>query len=381
MDGYLEHSTVLDGSNRKLPETPPAEAAMRKQGDDSKARLNPLRNDSDLDTYSRSTEMLGAYGREQDLAGAGIAYCRVVAAAGEDLFLQYWLFYPDNPCVLPPGRHDGDWELVQVKIERDGDGFVATQVTLAEHGKPVTHSVDADRRDRGPNVFVAVDSHACYFKEGAHPALLSDICDPAGNPGAKPTVTLLPIAPDKRDWVHWPGRWGLDRGGGTRLAVRLHLKPTPWPLTILNKAGDSPASPAHQGTSWRFPKAFALKGTRRKLTTVVLQRLAHLVGYATWPEASPRVEVRPSTDGEARRVPTYVIEAGTAGSFLRRVAFVSVAFWEARPDGSRRALAMHSIPAGSTSKPIELSHEGRLEWRAAGYNVLRQRGEPVGPDQ
>ena len=375
VDGYLEHSTVRDGGNRTLPGTPPAEATMREHGHNHNAQLNPLRSDSNLDTYRRSSEMLESYGREQDLAGAGIAYGRVVPAS-KGFFLQYWLFYPDNPCVLPPGRHDGDWELVQLKVERDGDGFAATQVTLAEHGKPATHPVDASQRGEGPSVFVAVDSHACYFKEGAHPALLSDICDPAGDRGAKPAVTLLPLAADKRDWVHWSGRWGLDRGGGTRLAIGLHLKPTPWPLTMLNKAGDSPASPGHQGTSWRFPKAFAVGGAVRKRTTVALQRLVHLVGYATWPKASPRVEVRPSSDGEEGPATAYVVEAGTAGHFLRRVAFVSVAFFEQRPDGTRRGLGLHTVRPGQ-AETFEIPHEGELVWHAAGYNFLRQRGEPV----
>ena len=375
---YLAHSTVLDGGKNRLPGTPPAEASMLEHGDDPKAQLNPLQSEYNLDTQQRSAEMLGAYGHDQNLATAGVAYGRVELAKDGGLFLQYWLFYPDNPCVLPPGRHDGDWELVQVKIERDGEELAATQVTLAEHGKPTTHPVDAARRGEGPDVFVAVDSHACYFMQGAHPALLSDICDPAGDPGAKPGVTLLPIAPDKRDWVHWAGRWGLDRGGGTRLALGLSLPFTPWPLTLLNKAGDSPASPGHQGNSWRFPNVFSLDGTRRKWTTVALQRFAHFLGHATWPKASPRVEVRAVADGKADSTKSYAIEVGGAGHFLRRATFVSVAFWEERADGSRRALAMYSVGAGATTT-VEVPHEGHLEWRAAGYNLLRQRGEPILP--
>lgn len=377
VDGYLEHSTVRDGGRRTLPGTPPAEAAMREYGHNYNAQLNPLGNDLNLDTYLRSTEMLGAYGHEQDLAEAGVAYGRVVPVS-KAFFLQYWLFYPDNPCVLPPGRHDGDWELVQVKVERDGEEFAATQVTLAEHGKPTTHPVDASRREEGPSVFVAVDSHACYFKEGAHPALLSDVCEPGGERGAKPALTLLPIAPDKRDWAHWAGRWGLDRGGGTRLAISWHLKPTPWPLTKLNKAGDSPKSPAHQGKSWRSPRVFAGEGTARKWSTVQLQRLAHLVGYATWPKASPRVEVRPSAERNGAPTRTYAIEVGSAGHFLRRVSFVSVAFFEQRSHGTRRGLGLQKALPGQT-EIVEIAHEGELVWRAAGYNVLRQRGRPILP--
>jgi hypothetical protein len=145
---------------------------------------------------------------------------------------------------------------------------------------------------------------------------------------------------------------------------------------MLNKAGDSPKSPAHQATSWRFPKAFAAKGTGRKLTAVALQRLVHLLGYATWPKASPRVEVRPST--KESPATAYVIEVGTAGHFLRRVAFVSIAFFEQRPDGTRRGLGLQTVRPGQ-AETFEVTHEDKLEWRAAGYNVLRQRGEPIEP--
>lgn len=371
VDAYLRNSTVLDGEDRQLPGTPPAEAAMREHGDELRARLNPLRDGSDVDSQQRSSEMLAAYGRSQDLDGAGTAYGRVFPE-GDVLFLQYWLFYPDNPCVLPPGRHDGDWELVQVRLERSGNGFRPTHLTLAEHGKPVNKPIESAAEIE---VFVAVDSHACYFKAGANPIIpLSDVCVPAGAPGATPLVELLPIEVSKRDWAHWSGRWGVDRGPGTWLALQFHWKRTYWPLKRLNKvgAGESPPSPAHQGQSWHSPSAFAALGTGRHTTTSALQRLAHLVGRLTWPHKDPTVRVSQADGG------SYEIESGTAGRGLRRVTLVAVAFWERRPGGGRRALAMYSVRPGRP-ETFEIEHEGQLEWRAAGYNRLRQRGEPIEP--
>ncbi len=371
VDDYLEHSTVLDGHNQRLPGTPPAEAAMRKHGDDHKARLNPLESGADVDTQKRSNEVLGAYGRDQDLGSAGIAYGRVVEVDGA-LFLQYWLFYPDNPCVLPPGRHDGDWELVQVRVERDGTDIQSTHLTLAEHGKPVSEPIAS--ADAAIDVFVAVDSHACYFEEGANPIIpLSDVCEPAGTPSATPAIVLVPIEPSKKDWAHWSGRWGLDRGPGTWLALLLHLKRTPWPLSRLNKvgAGESPPGPAHQGQSWRYPGAFAARGTGRRKTITLVQRFAHFLGHATWPKTSPKVTVTP-----AERPNTYTVDAEPAGRFLRRVTLVAIAFFEQHADGTRRALALHTVHPGRAEN-FEIPHEGELAWRAAGYNALRQRGNPV----
>jgi hypothetical protein len=383
VDDYLGHSTLFDGKDRALPGTPPAEAAMREHSGETKARLNPLEDGPGISAkerreraLKRSADLLAAYGSDQNLRGAGVAYGRVFRDGDKVLFLQYWLFYPDNPCVLPPGRHDGDWELVQVGLERGNGDYRPTQLTLAEHGKPVSKRIVSAGE---LNVFVAVDSHACYFKAGANPIIpLSDVCEPAGAPGTKPRVELLPLEPAKHDWAHWSGRWGVDRGPGTWLALQLGWKRTPWPLRPLNKvgAGESPPSPAHQGASWRSPSAFAALGTGRQNTTGALQRLAHFVGNLTWPESDPEVSVTPVAGEQGGPATTYAIEVGTAGRFLRRVSFASVAFWEERPGGDRRALAMYSVRAGTTAT-VGIHHEGRLEWRAAAYNRLRQRGEPI----
>jgi len=378
VDRYLEHSTILDGQDQRLPGTPPAEPAMREQGPDHKARLNPLDGGADVDTQRRSNEVLAEYGRDQDLNSAGSAYGRVVSAGGA-FFLQYWLFYPDNPCVLPPGRHDGDWELVQIRVERDGEDLRPTHLTLAEHGKPVSEPIAS--AGAVIDVFVAVDSHACYFKEGANPIVpLSDVCEPAGTPSATPTVVLLPIEPSKKDWAHWAGRWGLDRGPGTWLALLLHFKRTPWPLTRLNKigAGDSPSSPAHQGQSWRYPQAFAARGTGRRSTLTLVQRFAHFLGHATWPKQPPKVTVT-RAERAPKAPPAYTVKTEPAGRFLRRVTLVAIAFWEERADGTLCAVALHTVQPGR-AETFEIPHQGELVWRAAGYNALRQRGNPV-PDR
>jgi hypothetical protein len=375
VDGYLAHSAVLDGHDQQLPGTPPAEPAMREHGSDHKARLNPLQRGADVDTQKRSNEVLSAYGQDQDIGSVGVAYGRVVGADGA-LFLQYWLFYPDNPCVLPPGRHDGDWELVQVRVERDGDSFRPTHLTLAEHGKPVSEPIAS--ASAAIDVFVAVDSHACYFREGGNPIIpLSDVCEPAGTPSGTPAVALLPIDPSKRDWAHWSGRWGLDRGPGTWLALLLHRKRTPWPLTRLNKvgAGESPPGPAHQGQSWRYPRAFAARGTGRRSSITLVQRLAHFLGHATWPKKSPQVTVAPA-EQPAGATQAYTVKAEPAGRFLRRVTLVAVAFFEERTNGTRRALALHTVHPGH-AETFVIPHQGELVWRAAGYNLLRQRGNPV----
>jgi hypothetical protein len=376
-DPYLLGSTFRDENDQEVAETPPAETAMLERLEELKSKLNPLTKEPDDKTQIRSNELLRAYGPAQDLATGGACYGRVVAAGGKAKFLQYWLFYVDNPCVLAPGRHDGDWELVQVRVQAIEGGFEATHVTLAGHGKPVTkpfHSTQA-----GPDVFVAVDSHASYHEQGAHPMLpLSDVSVPEpGDPGLTPEVVPLPLDDTQLDWAHWHGRWGMDHGVGTWLALRLRLKRTPAYMRRLNNvgAGESPPSPGRQGASWSQPSTFELRGTQRRWTNVALQRLAHLIGEATWPQTPPQVTVTQVGPGH------YTIEAKPSGRLARRVRRVSVAFWEERPNGERRSLAMHSVLTGKPAKTLKIEPEGPLRWRAAGYNRLRQRGEPIGPDE
>lgn len=372
-DAYMQHSAFVDGEERPLAGTPPAEPTMLDHIDELESRINPLRDGPGLDTQLRSNEMLTAFGPEQDLATAGTCYGRVVGGGAGVRFLQYWLFYPDNPCVLPPGRHDGDWELVQLCLRETNEGLEATHATLAGHGKPVTRSFRSTRG--GPDVYVAVDSHASYFDAGAQPTLpLSDVCTPR-SPGATPAVVPMPVAPTKVDWAHWHGRWGMDRGLGTRVALRLGLRRTPSFLRWLKVgAGESPPSPGRQGASWSQPRLFELRGSQRRWTNVALARLVHFLGRLTWPRKAPQVTVTEVATN------SFTIEAEPAGRLLRRVTLVSVAFVEELEGGGQRGLAMHSVPTGKLAGPFEIAHAGPVTWRAAGYNRLRQRGEPfVGP--
>jgi hypothetical protein len=368
-DSYLNNSIFFDGSGHPVPISPPALAAMRDGFGELKSQLNPLEREPDSHTHQRSKEILAAYGGQQDLRGGGTCYGRVVPTDDGDLFLQYWLFYPDNPCVLPPGRHDGDWEMVQLRVRQAGGGFESTHATVAGHGKPRTQEFRSD--GGGVDVFVAVDSHAAYFKSGAHPELpLSDICDPdEDDGGVVPAVTLFPTDLDP-DWTLWSGRWGMNPGTGVWLAKLLRLRRTPSLMSRLKVgAGESPASPGRQGSSWEYPGRFELRG--KFSATSRIQRLAHFIGKLTWPRLLPAVRV------ERVASETYAITAKPAGYFARRVTMVAVAFEDRLPDGTRRGVELHSVRTGQPSGPWKIPAEGELYWRAAGYNRLRQRSEPM----
>ena len=50
------------------------------------------------------------------------SYGRAVPAAGRGRWLQYWRWHEQNPQdrgIVNTGRHAGDWELIQVRLDRD----------------------------------------------------------------------------------------------------------------------------------------------------------------------------------------------------------------------------------------------------------------------
>ena len=94
------------------------------------------------------------------------AYGRVVRRGGS-AWLEYWLWYYDNPKkFLGQGRHQGDWEMVIVEVDSNGE---PKSVTCSQHNAGEARRWDAvEQRDGHPLVYVAPFSHANYFEPGTH---------------------------------------------------------------------------------------------------------------------------------------------------------------------------------------------------------------------
>ena len=165
-----------------------------------------------------------------------VIYCRVAPGVNGRRWLQYWFFFYDNPFhVAWIGRHQGDWEMIQVGIDKSDEAFA---VTYAQHERGARREwdevpkVDAHR----PVVYIAKDSHASYFVAGEQERTLPFAI---GNDHTSDGVAPVPHIPYFLDpavdrWLGWPGNWGGSRAG---------------PL------GTSPPGPAFQ-TKWRAPEAF-----------------------------------------------------------------------------------------------------------------------------
>ena len=74
---------------------------------------------------------VAAPGLGSDLRPA--AYARVARREGGGAWLQYWLYYPaqsQDRGIVRTGRHEGDWELIQVGV---GTGGRPREVVYAQH--------------------------------------------------------------------------------------------------------------------------------------------------------------------------------------------------------------------------------------------------------
>jgi hypothetical protein len=264
-------------------------------------------------------------------------YARVVDVE-DRRWLQYWLWLYDNPKnVRGIGRHEGDWEMVQVALDADSK---PVRVTLSQHkhgeGRNA-EKVEHDNTDGGwhPIVYVAPLSHACYFEARSHVYRIG-IDHPYGD-GAE----IEPPVRQFGDWADWPGRWGNSE----------------WAVA---GEGRGPESPGCQMQRWRQPDRFDEKasGGGRGL----LGRLVHLLGNATCP---------PPPEIVAERTP-----AGVRVEYaLRRARYLYITLHEGEEIVRSRVLE-NVKNSGVAAFPMSAIPDG-LVVHASAFNLIRQRSDRV----
>jgi hypothetical protein len=230
---------------------------------------------------------------------------RVYAHARRDrkgaLWLQYWLFFYYNDFqllgpLLSGGKHEGDWELVQLRLDQDERPVevVLTQHREAER-RPWSEVVKHGARFL---VYIARGSHANYFSAGSH--FTGHWFDRADGKGPRIDPTLEIVSSDAPKWLHWPGRWGdtvaggpIDANSPTSPGRRPHWKD---PLNLVEKATPTRAAPT----------------TPPPTTTVRRTADAHVIAFEAPPEATALVvATRPRGTDQPARVETFRLEART----------------------------------------------------------------------
>jgi len=271
---------------------------------------------------------------------------RVYARVKEDgdrVWLQYWLWSYYNPKhLLGLGKHEGDWEVVQLGLGDDGMPEVAT---YSQHENGEARDWDGVRRHgERPLVYVAPLSHACYFEPGAHPYVLGV---------DNPDDSLPPVLPQLEElgaWARWSGRWGNSVGvlGG-------------------KFGGRSPAGPGRQTQKWDHPAAWHAKA-KAKAPLKRGSKVVKQAGKATYPKL---LAIEARRDGD-RILVDYRLDPAAQ----RRASRLLVTVHEGD-------LVLASCPervtgtSGTVELPAPAGAEGELVVRASAYNALRQRSDPL----
>lgn len=169
-------------------------------------------------------------------------YGRVTSAAGGGAWLQYWLFYREQDQdrgIVRTGRHAGDWEMVQYRLDVWGR---PVEAVYAKHSGAERCPWSAvELRGGRPVVYAAHGSHASYLRPGVRDRTWPDPNDEADGRGLIVRPLLMRITEDSPRWMRWEGRWG---------AARAHW----W----MPAEQDSPRGPAFQEQGrWSDPDRWA----------------------------------------------------------------------------------------------------------------------------
>jgi hypothetical protein len=171
--------------------------------------------------------------------GRPLVYGRAARDGQGRRWLQYWLFFTDNPQdrgIVRTGRHTGDWELLQLRLR---DGRRPVEATFAQHTWAEGCAWGEVEREGGaPVVYVANGSHALYPRAGGADRPWPDPNDEADGRGPRVRPPVERVGEDTPRWMTWPGRWGEDDAG--------------W----VPGEQSSPRGPAFQEDRWDDPGRF-----------------------------------------------------------------------------------------------------------------------------
>ncbi|MDP1847914.1 MAG: Vps62-related protein [Solirubrobacteraceae bacterium] len=136
-----------------------------------------------------------------------VVYGHAIEANGR-LWLQYWLwyFYNDYQLSFSVGKHEGDWELVQLRMDAAAGRPDVAVYAQHRYGE-LRRWEQVERLGDRPVVYVARGSHASYFEAGFHQTeAWYDLAD--GKRRAKRRPKLEILGTEEPAWPRWPGRWG-----------------------------------------------------------------------------------------------------------------------------------------------------------------------------
>jgi hypothetical protein len=203
-----------------------------------------------------------------------VTYGHAIEANGR-LWLQYWLwyFYNDYQLSFALGTHEGDWEMLQFRMDAEA-GHPDIAVYAQHRYGEVRPWDEVEKLGDRPVVYVARGSHASYFEAGFHQTeAWYDLADGKRRMKDRPRLEIL--GTNQPAWTRWPGRWGdsLPRSGVESNSPTGPGAKKQW--TAPDKMLDNPPPPSatHGGKGAKPPEVRAVRaGGRLRIDYDVTQR-------------------------------------------------------------------------------------------------------------
>lgn len=134
-------------------------------------------------------------------------YGRAVYGSDGKLWIQYWFFYYFNDFVPLLGTHQGDWEMIQVRMKDDRSGPDVVAYATHNNGERCTFASVTEANPSSPVVYVGEGSHASYMESGVtYQYGVEDYH--FGDRATSPQPSLDVVTGEIANFWGWPGRWG-----------------------------------------------------------------------------------------------------------------------------------------------------------------------------
>ena len=111
--------------------------------------------------------------------------------------------------MVRTGRHEGDWELVQFRVDARGR---PREAVYGQHSgaERCPWSV-VERRGGQPVVYAANGSHASYLRSGTRDRMWPDPNDEADGRGSVVRPRVVRVSAESPSWMRRPEPWGGAR--------------------------------------------------------------------------------------------------------------------------------------------------------------------------
>jgi hypothetical protein len=149
-------------------------------------------------------------------AYANKVHGRVVLDGSGARWLQYWFFYYyDDPGFLGFGTHEGDIEMIQLRLDARGQPDAVSYSQHRSGLRAAWNQVELTESPDGPVpvTYSARGSHANLLRFGQQVSARSFLPDHNDGLGPRIRPDLVVLSDAATPWSLWPGRWGGTHAG------------------------------------------------------------------------------------------------------------------------------------------------------------------------